>query len=154
MNRWGRLYCKACKRRACPECHRYADQHRSTCRYLQRQRRPPRGVVRNVVTMDELACLYLAYRASLIRGADIELGNEADAEDAVQEATLTVVRVLPLLLYLNIKYLRRAVYSSVLMTVRRRSQRGRDREIAMGSSYDLQYVEEQRGIRSSTSSMS
>jgi hypothetical protein len=134
LNQWG-IFCGACRRQRCRECGRRGGRHHPACQWDRRQRYVP-SVKRNLVPPEDLVRLYVAYRFDLLRRAKDVVGY-VEAEDVLQDATEYVWKCLPVLAYLRIAYLRRAVRSAALMTVRRRSVRGHDREVSWGSTQDL-----------------
>jgi hypothetical protein len=141
FNAYG-IYCQPCRRRRCPECSHKGGRHNPRCRYDQRKRYVPRPV-RNLVPPEDLVRLYEAYRWDLLRRAAGIVGFQ-DAEDAVQDASLYLVRCLPTLAYLSVVYFRACVRSAALMTVRRRRVRGHDREVPIGTAADLTDAEQRR----------
>jgi hypothetical protein len=87
-------YCAACRTARCPECRRYARQHRETCRYAQRQRRAPRLTTVYTpprVFEDNLVELFNScYQAAVRFTHHVGRVSLAQAEDCVSQVFLWI----------------------------------------------------------------
>jgi hypothetical protein len=131
-----RRYCDACLAKPrCRECSRRGGLHWPSCRWEQRRHYVP-APRRDAVTVEELVHLLTAYRLDLLRRAAAVVGFH-DAEDVAQATAEDLTRRLPTLEYLTVNYLRRAVRSTALLTIRRRQCQRRAPEVSMGTSQSL-----------------
>jgi hypothetical protein len=136
-------YCDACRQQRCPECRRFGGRHRPTCRYEQRQRRPP-AVLRDEVSEAEVLGLYLAHREYALRLARSICG-EAEGEDVVQDVALYM---LSRRAYLNTPVGRAYFLRAVMHTALRRHLYGWARYVVAMDPDMLEVVEAAMARRS------
>jgi hypothetical protein len=131
------FFCETCRRQRCPECGRYAGQHRLRCLFDHRQRRPRLLTYHGLVRPEEILLIYLAHGDQAARRAARIVGPTV-AEDCVQDAVTYLLSKRDYLTHFGVGYF----YQVVKNFARRHRRYGWSKYLVAMDPDDLLFAEQ------------